>query len=238
MDEWVSRVVVLGDDDRGVGVRDAVESAGGRLVGSATADTADTADAVVAVGGDALRETITADHGTPVLPVGDGRHFVPRSAASAAVERLLAGDADRVTHPILGITVDGEGIRRAAFDAALIANEPSRISEYAVGFDGGRDETFRADGIVVATPFGSGEYAAAVGGSVLDPGSGLSVVPVAPFTTHVDAWVVPRGVTLSVERDVNPVALVIDGTRREVVPPNRPVRIEAVDRVEVCAVRP
>ena len=283
MDESAPRVIVLGADDHVAGVRDAVRSGGGRLVGSAMAntggavdgdtvdgasdcdgdtadcddnasdcggDTADcdptdpavdaaaaTADAVVAVGEDAIRSAVVADHGAPVLPVEAGRYSVPRSSVSTAIERLLAGDVDRVTHPILGVAIDGTPVHRGAFDVALIANQPSRISEYAVGFDRGHEETFRADGIVVATPLGSGEYAASVGGSVLDPGSGLSVVPVAPFTTQVDAWVVSRGVTLSVQRDVNPVRLVVDGSPRELVPPKRPVRVETVDRVEILSVR-
>lgn len=230
MDESVSRIVVLGDDDRGADVRNAVRSAGGRLLGSAAAD------AIVTVGEEAVRNALVADHGTPVLPVGAGRFSVPRSSASTAVERLLAGDVESVTHPVLGVAIDGDPAHRAAFDVTLIANQPSQISEYAVAFDAGHEETFRADGIVVSTPFGSGEYAATVGGPILDPGSGLSIVPVAPFTTQADTWVVSRGVTLSVERDVNPVRLVIDGSPRELVPPKLPVRVETVDRVEILSV--
>jgi NAD+ kinase len=88
---------------------------------------------------------------------------------------------------------------------------------------------------VVATPLGSGGYAAAAGGPVVSPGGGLAVVPVAPFTTRPDTWVATGGVRVTIEREEEAVALVVDGTRRGTVEPHRTVRIEVAATVELLS---
>lgn len=250
MSQSVRRVAVVGEDDAlpdAVGGLDAlrgvVESAGGRLaresVGGAT-DASGTADAVVAVGESAVietaLETATDDDPTPVLPVGVGRHTVPGTAAPDAVRQLLAGEAKTVEHPVVSVTVDGDDFGRALLDVALVTDEPARISEYGVGFPTGRKMSIRADGIVVATPLGSDGYAGAAGGSVLEPATGLSVVPVSPFTTGAETWVVSGSVTLSVERDEEPVSFVVDGERAGAVPANEPIRIGVSEHVPLLSV--
>jgi len=89
----------------------------------------------------------------------------------------------------------------AAFDTTVITSEPARISEYAVSVAGRPHATFRADGVVVASPLGSHGYSRAAGGPQLDFGSGLAVVPIAPFATIADSWVVEPPVSVSVERE-------------------------------------
>lgn len=221
MEEPAERVAVRGDDDGRI--RRAVRSAGGRVVDAAAAD------AVAAVGERSVRDALLSDHEAPVLPVGSGFRFTPRSDVSRTLDRLIAGDLESRQHPVVSVTIDGDPVDRAAFDVALMTSEPARISEYALALPADPDPTFRADGVVVATPLGSGEYAAAAGGPVVDPETGLAVVPVAPFTTSAGAWVVRDRVAVTVERDANSVRLVVDGTPRETVPPRRPVRV-AVDR--------
>ncbi|MGM0448077.1 MAG: ATP-NAD kinase, partial [Methanobacteriota archaeon] len=78
-------------------------------------------------------------------------------------------------------------------------------------------------------------YAAAAGGPVVSPGGGLSVVPVAPFTTRPDTWVASGGVSVTVERGEEPVALVIDGARSGTVEPHRGVGIEIAVTVDLLS---
>lgn len=225
MGESVRRVAVVGDDD---GIRDAVVEQGGTITAP------DSADAVLAVGERALVDAVDAD--APILPVDAGRYAVPRSNVAAGINQLLDGDGRGVDHPLLSVTVADETAGTALLDVALVTSEPARISEYAVSFPSGRETAFRADAVTVATPLGSGGYAGASGGPVLAPGTGLSVVPVAPFTTQTDRWVTPETVTLSVERDEEPVSLVLDDETWEVVPPHTPIEVAAADDVTILSV--
>lgn len=203
------------------------------------------ADAVVAVGDGAIRDVLVDAPDAPVIPVGSRRLAVDADAAERRLRTLLdaafrgeGGDGDRpvdgvrrIAHPVLAVDAGDGETRRAAFDVALVTAEPARISEFAVDFVGGADEVTRADGVVVATPFGSDGYANAVGGPVVEPGGGLSVAPIAPFSTRTDAWVAAGRLSISVERETESVALVVDGRERGSVEPHRPVAVEAVDRV-------
>ncbi|WP_144919818.1 NAD(+)/NADH kinase [Halorubrum salsamenti] len=254
------RVAVVGDDEVASELRDAVRDAGGRLASperqsaesGANAETGAVAEAkavgdgdatlLVAVGEAAIRDAVVAAPDGTVIPVADRRLAFDRDDAADALRRLLDGteandSVRRVTHPVLA--VDGGGVTsvRAAFDVALVTDEPARISEFAVEFSRGRDESVRADGVVVATPLGSDGYANAAGGPLVEPDGGLSVAPIAPFSTRTDAWVAADRVRLTVEREGEPIALVVDGERRSAVEPHRPIEIEAVDRVAFAVPR-
>ncbi|WP_224332419.1 ATP-NAD kinase [Haloprofundus halobius] len=191
---------------------------------------ADAAEAafVVAVGERAFVDAVRGRSGRPILPVGvGGPHAVPPSGADAAFAALRGSDRLRtVEHPLLSVDVDGDHVADAVFDAMLVTSEPARISEYAVGVGDDPLDAFRADGVVVATPLGSSGYARAAGGPVVTPGAGVAVVPVSPFSTRWDTWVVDGSVSLSVERDEGPVSLVVDGARTTAVGPHAPVTVE------------
>jgi len=236
MEESRRRVAVVGDDDRADLLREAVRDTGARLV-AATDTTAD-ADATLTVGEDATRVALCNAPTGAVIPVGTQRLAFGVHEAADNIVRLfeaLESSVDgigRITHPVLTVDSGTASVHRAAADVALITEEPARISEFAVRFARSDGESFRADGVVVATPFGSDGYANASGGPIVEPGCGLSVVPIAPFRTRTDAWVAAERVTLSVERETEPVALVVDGVTRETVDPARPIEIAATGRVE------
>ncbi|WP_128904243.1 NAD(+)/NADH kinase [Halorubrum amylolyticum] len=248
------RVAVVGGSERASDLRDAVRDAGGRLADLARASTETEAttgaeaigdgDAalLVAVGDEAIRNAVVAAPDGTVIPVADRRLAFDRDGAVDALRRLLDGEETgepvrHVTHPVLAVDDGGVTSTRAAFDVALVTDEPARISEFAVGFPRGRDESVRADGVVAATPLGSDGYANAAGGPLVEPGGGLPVAPIAPFSTRTDAWVTADRVRLTVEREGEPIALVVDGERRGAVEPHRPIEIEAVDRVAFAAPR-
>lgn len=198
----------------------------------------DDAEAVVAVGAAAVERAALADESTPILAVDadDGRHGTTRDRLRDAAAALAEGEYRSVAHPVLGVDVAGERVARAAFDATLMTSEPARISEYALAAEAERLFEVRADGVVVSTPLGSAGYGRAAGGPIVTPGGGLSVVPVAPFSTRASPWVVPGPLTLSVERDEGDVSLFVDGEERRRVGPDEPVEIRVVD--EFTCLRP
>jgi hypothetical protein len=69
-------------------------------------------------------------------------------------------------------------------------------------------------------------------------GTGLAaVVPIAPFQTTTDRWVLPPGdLTLAVERDETPVDLLLDGRVERTVSPGEPVTLSADDGIEILVV--
>ncbi|SFR38498.1 MULTISPECIES: NAD(+)/NADH kinase [Halorubrum] len=244
MSESTRGLAVLGDGAPAASIRSAATAASARLTDLTEAD------AVVAVGGDALRDAMRAvakgdARRVPVLPVGTGRHAVAPGLAADRIGGVVGGlggaearfdEFSRVAHPVLAVEGTGDGRRRfAAADVAFVTAEPARISEYGIALSDGETVSVRADGAVVATPLGSDGYAAAAGGPVVSPGGGLAVVPISPFTTRPDTWVASGGVRVAVEREAEAVALVVDGTRRGAVEPHRSVRIETATTVDLLS---
>jgi NAD+ kinase len=96
----------------------------------------------------------------------------------------------------------------------------------------------RADGVVAATPVGSRGYARAAGGPVVVPGSGVgTVVPIAPFATDTESWVLGLdGLALSVERDGVPVEVLADDRPLGTVEPGTAVRLAPDGALELALV--
>lgn len=193
------------------------------------------AKAVIAVGEEALSDAALADQPLPVLPVGveGGLHDVTRPALGDAAAALAEGEYTVATHPVLGIDTGGERVGRAVFDATLMSSEPARISEYSMTKGPEQLAEVRADGVVVAASFGSAGYSNAAGGPLVAPGAGLSVVPIAPFTTRGNGWVVPGPLEVAVERDEGGVSLFADAQNLGAVAPHEPVTVQ-VDGTFAC----
>jgi len=206
--------------------------------GAAVVAEGDGPDAVVAVGDDAIRTAATDAPEAPLLPVTaeGGRHVVARDSLDAAVAAVVAGDRRVDAHPVVGLYRDDTLVARALRDVTLVTDAPASISEYALTIGEERVGSVRADGVVVATPLGSDGYAAAAGGSVLEAGTGVAVVPIAPFTTAAATRVADPDtpVHLSVERE-GTVALVVDGVRHGAVDRGADVRLHRVGSLDVLA---
>lgn len=176
---------------------------------------------------------------TPVLPVGDvdGVESVPADRLPAALGAALAGDARTRARPVLGVELEG-ATYRALFDATLVTDEPARISEYSVRSGGDLVDSFRADGVVVATPAGTDGYASAVNAPSLSPAvDAVAVAPIGPFATRNQRWVLPDdAVELAVERDEGAVTLVVDGRSVGRVPMSSPVSIGVDGSLETLVV--
>ena len=218
-------VGVIGDET----VRDAVTASGGDpVVGSPAEVAAATPDTVVAVGEHGLFDAVAAGVDVPVLPVAAGRRVrsVPRDALEPALDAFLAGRHKTTTRPVIAAR-SPLGESRALMDVMLVTGEPARISEYTVHSGGETVASFRADGVAVATPAGSRGYTRRAGGPVLAPELDvLAVVPVAPFSTDEDAWVVSAtGLELRVDRDEAPVELLADDRTAGSVVPGESVRV-------------
>jgi NAD+ kinase len=220
-------------DDGGADVATAVGVAGATLVPE---DGERAVDAVVAVGEAALRSAAADPPDAPLLPVtaGGGRHLVARDSLDAALAAAVAGDTRVASHAVLGVRRDDAVVGRALRDVTVVTASPGSISEYAVTAGGRSVVSVRADGVVVATPVGSDGYAAAAGGPVLDAGTGVAVVPIAPFSTAATTHVTDpgAGLAVSVERR-GEVAVYLDGVRRGAVDVDADLRIDRDGTLDV-----
>ena len=173
------------------------------------------ADVLLAVDDNALRaashDTADADS-RPLLrlPPSDSDNSV--ADRSTLLEQLATHSPSTLpttSRQVLSVQAD-ETATRVARDCAIVTTDPARISEYRVGTERTTLTTFRADGVVVATPLGTTAYSRTAGGPRLAPDTGLAVVPVAPFAMTADQWVVRPPLTLRVERD-DAVSVLADG---------------------------
>ncbi|ELY44576.1 NAD(+)/NADH kinase [Natronorubrum sulfidifaciens] len=221
------------------GLEGLVSDHGGTIARGTLEDVLETDPSLmVAAGASTLSAIARADPDAPVLPVGDivGLETVNRDVLPDALAVALAGDATIRQRSVLGVDVDDGTTRdgnntpaRALFDVTLVTDEPARISEYGVSSRGESVATFRADGVVVATPAGSRGYASAVDAPQLSSAvDAVAVTPIAPFVMQTCQWVLPEDeLTLTVERNDTPVRLVVDDRPAETVPVDTAVTIAA-----------
>lgn len=126
------------------------------------------------------------------------------------LDRIDRDEHTETVHTLLTVQQNDTSLARISHDLTLVTTEPAHISEYRVSPKQSIRDSFRADGVVLATPLGSDGYAHAAGGAVLHPTAGVAVVPISPFTTDTTSWVLSPPLTLTVERD-DEIYVVADG---------------------------
>jgi NAD+ kinase len=137
-------------------------------------------DVAVALGGDGtmLRAArLVADHGRPVLGINLGQlgflaGFAPENAKQA-LSAALAGELAKTARMRLAVTFRRPGaepvIRYALNDAVMHQGAMARLVEIEAFVDGAFVASYRADGLIVATPTGSTAYNMAAGGPIVLP---------------------------------------------------------------------
>ena len=153
-------------------------------------------DLAVVLGGDGtmLRAArLVADQGKPVLGVNLGQlgflaMFAP-AEAKAALAAALAGQLARTERMRLAVTFRRAGappvVRAALNDAVLHQGAMARLIEVEASCDGQFIASYRADGLIVASPTGSTAYNMAAGGPIVVPGDiGLGAMTLTPICAH------------------------------------------------------
>src|ERR1700685_402276 len=161
---------------------------------------ADRADLIVVLGGDGTLlgvARMVASEGTPILGVNlGGLGFlteVNMTEAQAALGRVLAGDYEVDQRIMLEAIVDraSEEIPQSfqAFNDVVVGKGPlGRMLELDVVANHTAFCSYRADGLIIATPTGSTAYALSAGGPILYPTLGaVGLAPIrsrAPICPH------------------------------------------------------
>jgi NAD+ kinase len=212
----------------------AIASAGGRVVEGDQ----EGPDLVLAVGGDgtvlaAAQRALTND--VPVLGFNLGTMGFLAEAEpddlDVVISRLFAGDyevSERMTVKATVDDVSATGVN----DVVVEKVDSQRLIHLEVSVDYEHFLTYRADGLIVATPTGSTAYSFSARGPLVDPAlSALILTPVAAHSLFDRSLVIPPGSRLSiVVGSDRPVKVTVDKIDMGHLGAGRTVEIEQGER--------
>ena len=181
-------------------------------------------DLAVVLGGDGtmLRAArIVADHKRPVLGVNFGQlGFLtgfPSQDAQTALEAALAGTLRREQRMRLAVKFSRTGnepvLRYALNDAVLHQGAMARLVGINAFVDDQFVASYRADGLIVATPTGSTAYNMAAGGPIVVPGhDAMTMTPICAHALTNRPLVIQENATIRLQlgADVRGVILTVD----------------------------
>lgn len=147
------------------------------------------ADACCVVGGDGtflgVAET-AAREAVPMFGINRGKlgflAAYPAEDVAASLRSVLAGQTRREERAMLEITFADGSFALALNDLVIKTRDVFRMSRLGVQADGSPVNTYRADGLIVATPTGSSAYNLAAGGPLIDPAA--TVIALTPLCAH------------------------------------------------------
>jgi NAD+ kinase len=193
------------DDITGAAIGDGVRCYGKTDIGAH-------ADLLITFGGDGTLLSVArhAPAHVPILGVNMGTlGFLTEVRVEefpAMLERVLAGDFLLEPRVTFDVSVTGGGREELRYrvlnDAAINKSALSRIIEMRVRVAGLFVSTFRADGLIVATPTGSTAYNLSAGGPIIYPTMGAVVItPICPHMLTNRPLVLPD--ELDIEIGIN-----------------------------------
>jgi NAD+ kinase len=198
------------------------------------------ADLVLVLGGDGTlihAASLLNGRAAPILGVNMGSlgflTEVPQAELYSALEAVLAGRAHASERMKLRVHLHRGGNHHPDIDAevlndAVIAKGTmARMAELEATCNGEYVTTYKADGIIVATPTGSTAYALAANGPIMHPSMrGVIVAPICPHTLTQRPIVIPDDQTVNIVlTSESEVYLTLDGQKG--------VAIARGDRVQI-----
>lgn len=186
----------------------------------------DAVDLAITLGGDGtvlFASRVLAEHQVPILPVNLGDFGfiseIGRTEWREAFQAYRDGRLRAGGRLVLDVCVRRQGAMlcqyRGLNDAVISSEGISRMVHLSVALGSQRLSTYRADGVIIATPTGSTAYSAAAGGPILHPEMDAMILnPICPFTLSHRPIVLPPSeeirITLAA-RQRTEVALTVDG---------------------------
>ncbi len=139
-------------------------------------------------------------------------------ALDKALTRLLEGNFLTQNRTRLEIKVVRDGRQcidvDVLNDAVINKSALSRLTSCAVYLNDNYLTTYRADGLIIATPTGSTAYSLAAGGPVVDPlVPSIILTPICPFTLTNRPLIIPDSTQIEIRLEGSPedMVLTLDG---------------------------
>lgn len=195
-------------------------------------------DSLLVLGGDGtflVGASLVSDQGVPLLGINLGSlgfmtHWTLNEAVSV-VNAAAQGQLEIEERMRLQVAlVEGGQLvaeRSALNEAVLTQRSVARLLDLDAESDGAPIATFKADGLIIASPTGSTAYSLAAGGPILTPQlEAMVLTPVCPHTLTYRPVVMRADRRLTV-RNVSPyhVTLTVDGQWAREMPPGAHVEI-------------
>ncbi len=171
------------------------------------------ADLVLVLGGDGTlihAARLLGGRPAPILGVNMGSlgfmTEVPQPELHQAIDHVLSGQAEVSRRMKLRVHMhhagpDGPKVLddEVLNDVVIAKATLSRMAEFEVTCSGDYVTTYKADGIIVATPTGSTAYCLAANGPIVHPSmQGVIVVPICPHTLTQRPIVLPDDQTVNI----------------------------------------
>ena len=186
-------------------------------------------DLIIVLGGDGTLlgvARLSVGHDVLILPVNLGTlGFLAEISFPdfrEGFEKMKTGIFQIEDRMLLNATLFRSGKEIGEFHAmnevSLIKGIDSGIIDLEVNINGKYMTSYRADGLIVATPTGSTAYSLSSGGPILDPSMNAMILsPICPFALTNRTVVVPDGSQLEVKLVYKgpPIRCVLDGQERE-----------------------
>ena len=189
---------------------DSAELTGCPGVGVSAGELAVDSDMVVVLGGDGTllaAARLLGGRDVPILGINHGGlgflTAVPLDELYGDLERVLKGEYSSDVRMMIDARVERAGrlvaTHQALNDVVINKGTPARIIELEVRVDDQYVSTFRADGLIVATPTGSTAYNMAAGGPIVHPAlDAILLTPICSHTLTNRPIVLPAGVRVDV----------------------------------------
>ncbi len=150
-------------------------------------------DCIVSMGGDGTilsTARLVGSSGVPILGINLGSlgFLTQRTPAQlvASLEAILAGKYQLEERMLLKVVSNGRyklTIPFALNDVVIDRGPSTRLLDINLRVNGEEVVTYKADGLIIATPTGSTAYSLAVGGPIMHPkNDAMIAAPIAPFS--------------------------------------------------------
>jgi NAD+ kinase len=201
-------------------------------------------DVLVVLGGDGTflyGAALVGDRGIPIFGVNLGSlgFITPyaRAEAAAAIDQAARGGLVIEERIRLAVSIRPPGGGAvvgapAAVNDAVLTRSVARLLDLEARLDGAEITTYKADGLIVATPTGSTAYSLAAGGPLLTPDlQALVLTPISPHTLTNRPLVFRPESRLAIRNaSGGPVTLTIDGYWTQELPADAWIDVRRAER--------